>query len=437
MKTKNWKKIASAAMSSLMVMGTFAGTVLAEEKGTDTNETITIELWHSRPTGKHYDQLMKSIEEFNETNDKNIVVEEVYQGDYVTCAAKTLQGIPAGTNPILTTLTITGFTELASNDALTDLTELAERDGIDMENFSEALMEFSYYDDKLYSIPYLRSTAVFYYNKDLFLEAGYENAPETLSELEDACTKIVEANEDTAGFELLINDWYINTFLKQMGAHYIDEDDQGMSCLEDGSLLKFFTDWSNWVEAGWCEKPNVTDAASYMKEQFFQGKLACFLDSSANIGDIFKTCEESDINVGVAAIPYYDEGVCTAPTGGSNVVIIGANHSDEEIEAAWEFIKFLVADENQYDNAVTTGYLPVTYSAAESEDMKAFYEENPQNKVAFDTIAEFGHDYPFSIHLSETKTLFQSVASSLIIDGTMTPEEAIEELQIEGSLIFE
>ena len=444
------KKVAALAISAVLVSGLTACAQKSERntqaassetysvsQTLSTDDPVTIEIWHSRPAGKHYDQLLRSIDKFNSSNGKGITVKEVYQGDYVTCTAKTMQGITAGTNPILTTLTITGFTEMASNNALTDLTPYAQRDNMDMNDYEDALMKFSYYDGKLYSIPYLRSTAVFYYNKDLFAAAGYPEAPKTLSELEDACKKITAADPKKGGYGLLINDWYINTYLQQMGAHYIDEDDQGMSCLHDGSLLKFFTDWKSWIDEGWCEKPNVTNAASDMKEQFYQGNLACFLDSSANIGDITATCRDSGVNVAVAAIPHYDEGVPTAPTGGSNVVIVGANHTEREIEAAWEFIKYLVSEENQYDNAISTGYLPVTKAGASSDSIKAFYQEYPENQVAFDTISEFGHDYPFSRHLSETKTLFQNVASSLIIDGNITPEQAIEELQTEESVIFQ
>ena len=65
---------------------------------------ITITFWHDRTSDTDYEFLKKSIQEFNETNEYGITVEEVAQGylDDVQAAIET--GIAAGETPVLADL---------------------------------------------------------------------------------------------------------------------------------------------------------------------------------------------------------------------------------------------------------------------------------------------------------------------------------------------
>lgn len=45
------------------------------------------------------------------------------------------------------------------------------------------------------------------------------------------------------------------------------------SCLDDGSMKQFLTDWYNWTEEGWCEIPALENASSAMQEDFYNGNL--------------------------------------------------------------------------------------------------------------------------------------------------------------------
>ena len=42
----------------------------------------------------------------------------------------------------------------------------------------------------------------------------------------------------------------------------MDADGKGASCLDDGSMKQFLTDWYNWTEEGWCEIPALENASS-------------------------------------------------------------------------------------------------------------------------------------------------------------------------------
>ena len=82
-----------------------------------------------------------------------------------------------------------------------------------------------------------------------------------------------------------------------------------------------------------------------------------------------------------------------------------------------------------------TGYLPTTRSAATTSQMTDYWKEQPEYKVAYNQLSEIGHDFPFSTHLAEVKTAIQNAVGTLIQDQSCTPEEALESIQKEASLI--
>ena len=90
-------------------------------------------------------------------------------------------------------------------------------------NFFEGLMENSYVDSKLYGVPYLRSTPIFYYNKTLFEQAGIEKAPENWDELKEVSKKLESIGVKGFGF---INDvWHFEALAKGNGGNTVSDDE--------------------------------------------------------------------------------------------------------------------------------------------------------------------------------------------------------------------
>ena len=58
--------------------------------------------------------------------------------------------------------------------------------------------------------------------------------------------------------------------------------------------------------------------------------------------------------------------------GGGSIGISSEGNSEEEIAAAWEFVKFLMSDEQVAANHIETGVLPTTYSAVEGDTLQGF-----------------------------------------------------------------
>lgn len=420
---------------ALFLVGTAAGFAAAPT----VTEPITIEIWHTRGAGANGDQIAEAVAEFNATNPYGITVVEVYQGNYVNTLAKTMQSIAAGTNPELVVLErAAGVPVLASQGVLLDMMPFAERDNFNLGNFPEVLLGYSYHEGQLISLPYIRSTPLFFYNKALFAEAGYETAPTTIEELIEAGRKITKKSDrgetEVYGFELL-NDpaWFVQNMLYQLGSNMLSEDGMSVPALEDGTMLKVLSAWREWVDEGWTAAPSVTSAESAMKDLFNQGKIASYFASSGGMTNILRNAEAVGIEVGVAFLPTWDKPA--APTGGGNIAIIQRNKNDQQMAAAWEFIKFLMTDEQVAKNAAQTGYLPVTYTSVETDIIQDLWTTRPEYRVAFEQL-EIAQELPYSPYKSEFEEAMKVVCSQLIMDRSITAEEAVQILKDEASVIF-
>ncbi len=405
-----------------------------KEVPASVTEPITIEIWHPRGAGQNGDMIAASVEEFNRTNKFGITVVEVFQGGYPVTLTKTMQAISAGTQPALVVLErAAGVPVMAEQDVLLDMTPYIERDNFDMDNFLQVLLGYSYYNDEIISLPYIRSTPVFYYNKSLFEKAGYTEPPKTFTELEEIGKKLVADGLCEYGFELL-NDpaWFVQNLMYQLGSNMLSEDGLSAPCLEDGALLSVLTSWRKWVDDGWCAPFVSTSAESAMKEQFYQGNLASFVASSGGLANIINN--SVDFELGVSYFPTLSD-ITSAPTGGGNIAIVERGNDEQTLAAAWEFVKFLMSDEQVALNAANTGYLPITYSSATSQVLIDQWKEQPLYKVAYDQL-EVAQELPWSGYKADFEELLKEYCSYVIQDQSQTPEEAVEQIKLNSYAIF-
>lgn len=410
----------------------------AKEDEGQITEPVTISFWHDRTTDTDLAYLQKTIEEFNETNEYGITVEEVAQGYLNDVQAAIETAVAAGDAPLLADLSANGIPLFADAGILADMTPYIERDGFDMDNVVKELTDYVYYGDQVVAMPYTRGTAILYYNKDLYAAAGMENAPTTLEELNTAAKKIYDDSDGTIkGIGYTIEPTYYQHYLLESlnGVGFMDEDGLGASCLTDGSMEQFLNDWYTWTEEGWCEIPALSGASSAMQEAFYNGQLAGFVSSSNRATAISEKAAEMGINLGMAKTVGY--GGYSAPLGGGSIGIIASGHSEEEIAAAWEFVKFLMEDEQVTSNHIETGVLPTTYSAAESETLTTFWADPAYEgyKLSYEQVTDASAPV-MSLYTSEWNGIVSSVYSQLIQARDITPADALETLQKEAEALF-
>lgn len=404
-------------------------------------EPLHIEFWHTRGSGANYEVLKNSVDTFNATigKEKGIFVEEIFQGGYADIVPKLEMASQSGGMPAVGVTSGVRASILLDDGLLADMAPYAAKTGFDFSVFFESLLNVPGNENgQIRSLPYVRSTPVFYYNKTMADAKGLK-APETVAELE-AFAKALNTYDPATGdgcwgFELLNDTTYLQgSFLWQLGQPLVGEGGTA-PCLE-GSLLKLFTDWTRWIDEGWCRPFDSTGAQNTATEMFCQGKLACFVASCGSLSNIYKFSKEAGIELGVSYYPTYDIDNRAVSIGGGNIILMAGN-SEEVTSAGWEFIQFLMSDDMVAAEAIGSGYLPTTKTVENNEAMAKFWEENPLFKVAYDQLA-WGHceETPKFLDRTEFKTNVSNVTSQLIQERNITPEQAIEQIKSISAHLF-
>lgn len=151
-----------AVLISLAMLACVLPAAMADE------EPIHIQFWHTRGSGANYEVVQHSVNTFNETigKEKGIVVEEVYGGSYNDILPKTQLAIQSGESPQVVVSGNTFVNYLLEDGVLADMAPLAASTGWDINNPLQPFQEIKgNTDGTLYSLPYVRSTPLFYYNK--------------------------------------------------------------------------------------------------------------------------------------------------------------------------------------------------------------------------------------------------------------------------------
>jgi sn-glycerol 3-phosphate transport system substrate-binding protein len=336
----------------------------------------------------------KICADFNQEN-PGIAVKPVYTGNYDDTVNK-IQTAIQGKNPpdFFINLATQRFSMAASKAAI-PLDDLIAADGAAgktyIDDFLTGFMEDSWVDGKIYSIPFQRSTMVFFYNKDALAEVGLdpEKPPANWTQLVEYAQKLTKrdagGNVTRYGVGTALNSgsaqWGFTGFALQNsadGKNLMSEDGKKVyfDTPENVEALQFWLDLQNKYSVMQKGIVQWTD----LPGQFLNGQVAMIYHTTGNLTNINNNAK---FKFGVAFLPGSKR--MGAPTGGGNFYI-SAGIPKERQEAAWKFIKFATAPERAAQWSVDTGYVATRKSALETQIMKDYYAKVPQARVAFEQI---------------------------------------------------
>lgn len=430
------KKLLALALTALLLLSACGAAFAADEP-------ITIDFWHTRGSGANNAVLKASVEKFNETvgKEKGITVVETYIGSYAEIVTKLQLTSQTGEQPAVAVCAGDYISTLLDDGLLADMAPYAAETGFDFNNFFDSLLKMpGNGDGKMHSVPYIKSTPVFYYNKTMADAKGLK-APVTVEDMEAFCKALHTVDASTGevacwGFEVYNNISYVlGNWLWQLGGGFLEAD--GTAPCLNGSLQRVLGDWDRWINEGWCRPFDSTNATTVMQEMFFQGKMASFVVSCGSMANISKHAAEAGFELGVSSFPTYNTETPYAVIGGGELVLIKGENTEAQKKAGWEFIQFLMDDEQIAENAIKTGYLPTTKSIVDNPTMKAFWEANPNYKVAYDQLAcAYSEAYPYFENRAEFRTNCQAVISTMVQERTINAEQAVEQIKTENAHLF-
>lgn len=407
-----------------------------------SEDPITLQFWHTRGSGANYDVVAASVKQFNETigAEKGIVVEETFIGNYDEILPKTQLAIQAGEGPQIVVMGNTYVAYMYEDELLADMAPLAAATGYDLANIMEPFHQsIGNTDGQMHSLPYIRSVPVLYYNKTMADEKGLTPSNDLNGGLQAFCKALYEADADGEpiyGFEML-NDfgYYQAANLYQLGSAMLAEGGVSSPALDDGAMLRVLGDWRSWIDEGWCRSFDATNAGTAVQERFFQGRLGAFCNSTGSLKNVLVNAEEAGFEVGLLPYPTYGDAI--AEIGGGNICIVGEGNTDEQIEASWYFLEFLMGDEMMAANAIGSGYLPTTYSVAEYQPMIDFWAENPLYRVGYEQVpTAICQEVPSVPFMQDFVRACWDTVSLLIQEQSITAEEAVEMIRETTAYLF-
>lgn len=391
-----------------------------DDKGSDTSaqEKVTIDFWYSLG-GKNGEIIKGMVDNFN-TSQSEIEVRATFQGDYYENHAKVLAAIASNTQPDVTMVEIASIGAFADAGALEELKPYVEgKDGTNYDDYIEGLTGNSYWKDKLYAIPFNRSTPILYINKGMLEKAGIDpNGPKTWEELEEFSRTLTKKAE-LWGFSTPVDIWFYEALVFQNGGNILSTDGKQpeFNSKEGIEPVEF---WKGMIKEGIMKMPpgEKYNAWEVANQDFINQKVAMIFTSTGYLNSLM---EQAEFEVGTAFLPAKKSfGV---PTGGTNLVMLSKTPDKEKL-ASWKFIKWMTEEDQTTHFSVSTGYMPVRTSAAQSSEMEKLYKEKPQFKVAVDQL-EYAKPRPMVPGYKELQEIIMAELQRAIIDDSVTAEDAL------------
>ncbi len=238
------------------------------------------------------------------------------------------------------------------------------------------LVESSFQDGEIYTLPTAVRTLALFYNKDLMEAAGLdpENPPTTIQELEEQavqCTKLDDAgNYEIMGFPVSMSgqahNWYREVLLRQFGQEPQSEDNRTIlwNASQAGydawdQLLKFETELKTGDATLFDGDPNF----------FLSGKACFHIDGSFRLGTIANSAP--DLNFGVTEMPTVNDVKMTFGSFWTHGITNKAAADPARMDAAVKFLKFITTPAAGALWVAETGELPAQLEAASDATLLA------------------------------------------------------------------
>lgn len=328
-----------------------------------------------------FEELVKQFEEQNPEYEADL---QVINWNNIDQQVKTM--VQTGQQPDI--LNINHFADFAADDLLRPAeTLLSDEIQADLlPNF----VEDATLDGTQYGIPFIASSRLFTYNKELFEQAGINAPPETWNELLDAAKKIEALGDGVVGYGLPLGPeeaqaesslWFYSA-----GGDWTDGN--GNWTIDGPQNVEALEFLNTLVDAGVTQPNPATTNRTDLYNVFGEGKIgmlngAVFLPAVLEAGDF-------DVELGVAPIPGQD-GPVEETLGVQDYLMAFDNEGNEEAVSA--FFDLFYRPENYVAFLEAEGFLPVTQSASEELQadpaLQPYIEVLPAANFYPGTIAEW------------------------------------------------
>lgn len=399
---------------------------------------VEITFWHAM-SGSRGDIITAIVERFMEAN-PNISVGVEYTGSYAETLTKALASYRTGSPPTIVQVYEVGTRTMLDSGAIVPVYTLNQGE-VDWDDVVQPILKYYSADGNLYCMPFNSSTAMIYYNKDMFAAADLDPdaPPTTWAEVEAYSIQIMEAGLAEGGFSMGWPAW----ILEQMFAYHdqlMADNDNGRSGLATEVYLNsefgvmVMTEWQRMAEEGVLVYGGREYAAN---DPFLAGQFPFLFQSTSSLGGILKN---ATFEVGTAFLPHfagsYSPG--NSVVGGGCLWLMDKTTSEQQA-AAWELFKFFNSTEETIAWHKGTGYFPATNTAFEQLQAEGWFEAEPNHMTAFDQILN-GADTPAANgvllgNFVQIRDIVGAAIEDVVVNG-VAPQVALDKATADSNQVL-
>lgn len=354
--------------------------------------TVEITMWHAMPR-ENEATLQKLAGQFNSSQSK-VKVNLINQTTYDDVLKKFQTGLSTGDLPDIAQMEDIDLQTMIDSQAIVPMQACVKAADYTV-NALKRMTDYFTVDGELQAMPFNTSTPNLYYDQSDFQKADLDpaNPPKTLDEVYDAAKKLKAAGIKTP-MQLKLDSWYLEQWQAKANELYVNNENgrksRATEMLVGNTVGQQVFDWLAKMHAEGLAVGSGRDAFDNLLA-LANGDSSMTLDTSAALGTAYTVIESGGVGdkaftLGVAPMP-------TAATGGGNSVggaglYLMKKSSPEKQAAAWQWLKFLNAPENQATWAVGTGYIPISEAATQQPSVQQLWQQKPFFKVAFDQLTQ-------------------------------------------------
>ena len=367
-----------------------------------------------------------------------ITINPVYSGDYSQTLIKATTAIHGGSGPHFAVLLAAEMHSLEDSEILVSLDEI----GLDadarkwLDGFYPAFMANSHVEGKTWSVPFQRSTAIFYYNKAAFTDAGLDpdKFPTTWADLDAAAAKLTKRDASgkvtrwgikIAG-DLGNAQWTFGALANQAEQKLMNEAGTEVY-FNQPKTIEAMSFWRD-LAATYHATPDGVSNWSQLTQDFLEGNAAIIQHTTGNLTNIRS---KAQFPFGVAGLA----GKVSPHTvvGGGNMYFF-KNASPAERLASLRFARWITAPERAADWSIRTGYIATSPAAYETSALKDYIAKFPAANVARTFLPVATGE--LSVHENQRvyKVLTDNIQACL--NATKTPVQAMGDTQVEADRIL-
>ncbi|SDI25391.1 sugar ABC transporter substrate-binding protein [Alteribacillus bidgolensis] len=288
--------------------------------------------------------------------------------------------------------------------------------------YEDSAIEAMSYEGELYGVPDVTETYALLYNKELV-----EEAPETISDLEEIAEELTDASNEEYGFLMeAANFYYTYPFMTAEGGYVFNQDEDGTYDSSDIGLANEGAVEGAEMIQSWYQNDYIPKGINddILNGLFEDGKVGAVINGTWAVKDYVKAIGSE--NLGVAPLPTTDDGDPLNSFSGVKGWLV-SNYSEDKYWAS-QLGLHITNTENAKKYHEASGQIPAVTEVVESDVLQ---ENEHFNGFAEQT--QYAEPMP---NIPEMAQVWEPMgdAHEYIADGNDPEEvlnEAVEEIQAE------